>query len=62
MAIVDAAPPAGSTPTPEQLRDMIEKMAAIYEGFYIGSAEIRGVSMNCRRARSASADPRHEAR
>jgi hypothetical protein len=46
MAIVDAAPPPGSTPTPEQVRDMIEKMAVIYEGFHIGGAEVRGLSVD----------------
>jgi hypothetical protein len=45
MAIVDAAPPPGSTPTPEQLRDMLDKMAGIYEGLSIGGAELRGFSM-----------------
>jgi hypothetical protein len=45
MAIVDAAPPPGSTPTPEQVREMIEKMAVIYEGFSIGNAEVRGLSV-----------------
>jgi hypothetical protein len=46
MAIVDSTPPPGSTPTPEQMREMIEKMAVIYEGFYIGGAEVRGLSVD----------------
>ena len=45
MALIDAAPPPGSTPTPAQLRDLIEKMAGLYEGAYIGSAEVRGLSI-----------------
>jgi len=46
MAIVDAAPPPGSTPTPEQVREMIEKMAVIYEGFTVGGAQVRGLSLD----------------
>jgi hypothetical protein len=45
MAIVDAVPAPGSTPTPEQMRDMLDKMAGIYEGLYIGGAEMRGFAM-----------------
>jgi hypothetical protein len=45
MAIVDAAPPPGTTATPAQLRDMFEKMAGLYEGAYLGSAEVRGLSI-----------------
>src|SRR4029079_6946307 len=32
MAIVDAAPPPGTTPTPQQMRDLLGKVAGIYEG------------------------------
>jgi hypothetical protein len=46
MAIVDAAPPPGTTPTPEQMRDLLGKVAGIYEGIRIGAAEIRGFSMD----------------
>ena len=45
MAIINAAPPPGSTPTPAQLRDLLESVAGLYEGVYLGGAEIRGVSI-----------------
>jgi hypothetical protein len=45
MAIVEAAPPPGTTPTSEQMRDLIVKVAGIYEGIRIGNAELRGLSM-----------------
>jgi hypothetical protein len=45
MAIVDAVPPPGTTPTQEQMRDTLDKMANIYEGLYLGGAEMRGFSM-----------------
>src|SRR5258708_38321103 len=39
-------PPAGAAaPTPAQTRDMIAKMASLYEGVRIGNSEIRGLSM-----------------
>jgi hypothetical protein len=46
MAIVEAAPPPGTTPTPEQMRNLIGKVAGIYEGIRIGAAEIRGLAMD----------------
>jgi hypothetical protein len=46
MAIVEAAPPPGTTPTSEQMRDLIGKVAGIYEGIRIGNAEVRGLSMD----------------
>ena len=46
MAIIDAAPPPGTTPTPQQTRDLIAKVAGIYEGIRIGRAELRGFSMD----------------
>ncbi len=46
MAIVDAAPPPGTTPTAEQMRDLLGKVAGIYEGIRVGSAEMRGLSMD----------------
>jgi len=46
MAIVEAAPPPGTTPTTEQMRDLIGKVAGIYEGIRIGNAEVRGLSMD----------------
>jgi hypothetical protein len=45
MAIIEAMPAPGSTPTPEQSRDLLDKMASIYEGIYLGGAEMRGFSM-----------------
>lgn len=46
MAIIEAAPPPGTTPTPEQMRDLLGRVAGIYEGIRIGGAEVRGFSMN----------------
>jgi hypothetical protein len=46
LAIIDAAPPPGTTPTPEQTRDLIAKTAGIYEGIRIGSAAVRGFAMH----------------
>jgi hypothetical protein len=46
MAIVEAAPPTGAAPTPEQTRDLLGKAAGIYEGLRIGNAELRGLSMD----------------
>jgi hypothetical protein len=45
MAIVEAAPPPGTTPTPEQMRDLLGKVAGIYEGIRIGGMEVRGFTM-----------------
>ncbi|MEJ0077252.1 MAG: hypothetical protein WDO17_17800 [Alphaproteobacteria bacterium] len=46
MAIIDSAPPPGTTPTPEQMRDLLGKVAGIYEGIHIGGATISGLSMD----------------
>jgi hypothetical protein len=46
MAIVKAAPPPGTTPTPEQIRNLLGKVAGIYEGIRIGGAAVRGFSMD----------------
>jgi hypothetical protein len=46
IAIVEAAPPPGTTPTPEQTRDLIGKVAGLYEGIRIGSASVRGFAMD----------------
>ncbi len=46
MAIVEAAPPPGTTPTPEQMRDLITKAAGIYDGIRIGGAQVRGLAMD----------------
>jgi hypothetical protein len=40
MALI---PPPGTPPTPAQARDLLEKMAGIYEGVRIGNAELRGL-------------------
>jgi hypothetical protein len=45
MAVVDSMPPPGTTPTLEQTRGMMDKAAGLYEGFSIGNAEIRGLTM-----------------
>ena len=45
MAILEATPPPGTTPTPAQTRDLMEKAAGLYEGIFIGGAEVRGLSM-----------------
>jgi hypothetical protein len=39
-------PAAGTIPTPAQARDMIEKVAGLYEGIRIGSLQIRGGSVD----------------
>jgi hypothetical protein len=44
-ALMAAIPPSGMVPTPAQARDMIEKLAGIYEGTRIGNAELRGLSI-----------------
>jgi len=46
MAIVETAPPPGTTPTAEQTRDLLGKVAGIYEGIRIGNAAIRGFSID----------------
>jgi hypothetical protein len=45
LAVLDSMPPPGTTPTPQQTRDVMDKAAALYEGFSIGSAELRGLTM-----------------
>jgi hypothetical protein len=45
LAIVETAPPPGTTPTLEQTRDLITKAAGIYEGIRIGGATVRGFAM-----------------
>ena len=46
MAIVDAVPPPGTTPTTEQVRDLLGKVAGLYEGIRLGGAEMRGFSLD----------------
>ena len=43
-ALLALMPAAGTTPTPAQAREMMDKMANIYEGMRIGTAEMRGIS------------------
>jgi hypothetical protein len=44
-ALLAMIPPAGAAaPTPAQARDMIEKMARLYDGMRVGNAEMRGLS------------------
>jgi len=45
MALIEQFPPPGTTPKPAQTREMLEKMADLYEGVRVGSAELRGLSM-----------------
>ena len=44
-ALLSIFPAPGTTPTPQQVRDMMEKVAGLYEGLHLGNAEIRGMSV-----------------
>ncbi len=45
-ALLAMMPPAGAAPpTPAQAREMMEKVARLYEGIKIGNAEMRGLSV-----------------
>ena len=44
-ALLSMFPVPGTASTPEQARDMTEKVAGLYEGLHLGNAEIRGMSM-----------------
>jgi hypothetical protein len=45
-ALLAMMPPAGAAPpTPAQARDMMEKVAGLYDGIRVGNAEIRDFSM-----------------
>jgi hypothetical protein len=46
IALIQQMPAPGTTPTPEQTRDMLERMAGLYEGLRIGNAEMRGLSFD----------------
>ena len=43
-ALLALMPPAGAPPTPAQAGEMMDKMANIYEGMRVGTAEMRGIS------------------
>ncbi|NOJ48182.1 hypothetical protein [Bradyrhizobium archetypum] len=45
-ALLAAIPSGTAQPTPAQAREMMERVAKIYEGVRIGSAEMRGFSMD----------------
>ena len=45
MSMIASAPPPATTPTQAQTRDMLERMAGIYEGVRIGNAEMRGLAI-----------------
>jgi len=45
-ALLAMMPPAGAAPpTPAQAREMMEKVAKLYEGIRVGNAEMRGLSV-----------------
>lgn len=44
-SLLTLMPAAGATPTPAQAREIMERMANIYEGIRIGKAEMRGMSV-----------------
>ncbi len=44
-ALMAAIPSPGTVPTPAQMRDMLDKLAGIYEGTRVGNAELRGFSV-----------------
>lgn len=46
MALLELTPAPGAPPSPVQMQRMIEKIAGLYEGMRIGSAEIRGLAVD----------------
>jgi hypothetical protein len=44
-ALFEMFPAPGTTPTPAEAREMMAKVAGLYEGLHLGNAEIRGMSM-----------------
>jgi hypothetical protein len=46
IALIQQMPAPGTTPTPAQTRDLLEKVAGIYEGLRIGNAELRGLAFD----------------
>jgi len=45
-ALMALLSPPGTTPTPAQTRDLLNKLAGIYEGVHIGHAEVRGIAVD----------------
>jgi hypothetical protein len=44
-ALLAILPSPGTTPTPAQARELLEKVAGVYEGLRIGNTEMRGITM-----------------
>jgi hypothetical protein len=44
-ALMAAVQPSGTVPTPMQMREMLERLAGMYEGTRVGGAELRGLSV-----------------
>src|SRR5262249_6860630 len=44
-ALLAMFPAAGTQPTPAEARELMEKVAGLYEGLHLGNAEIRGMSV-----------------
>jgi len=49
LFLADVATPAGGIPTQAQMSMLIDKVAGLYEGMYIGKLDMRGLSFNMRR-------------
>src|SRR5258708_31627836 len=45
MAMIASSPPPGATPTPAQTRDLLDKVAGIYEGLRLRNADMRGCTI-----------------
>jgi hypothetical protein len=46
MALLELTPAPGAPPSPVQMQRMIEKIAGLYEGMRIGSAEVRALTVD----------------
>ncbi|HMK78162.1 MAG TPA: hypothetical protein VK438_00865 [Xanthobacteraceae bacterium] len=46
LAVLDSMPQPGTAATPQQTRALMDKAATLYEGFSLGSAELRGFAMD----------------
>jgi hypothetical protein len=44
-AVLAMFPAMGTQPTPAEAREMMEKVAGLYEGLHLGNAEVRGISV-----------------